>query len=75
MANMRPALKRKIVACHGHPERVPDVCEVKLMAEGAEYSVRWITAALEPRRPQHCWSVSVCRLDSPPNLLIETLGC
>src|SRR5262249_19866501 len=46
-----------------------------LMADVADPIVRWITALLEPRRPRHCWSASVCRPDSPPNLLIETLGC
>jgi hypothetical protein len=45
------------------------------MADVAESIVRWITEALEPRRPRHCWSASVCWLDSPPNLLIETLDC
>ena len=47
----------------------------QLMADVPESIVRWITAALEPRRPRHCWSASVCRPDSPPNLLIETLRC
>jgi hypothetical protein len=46
----------------------------ELMTDVPESIVRWITAALEPRRPRHCWA-SVCRPDSPPNLLIETLGC
>jgi hypothetical protein len=35
----------------------------------------WITGALEPRRPWHCWSACACRPGSLPNLLIETLGC
>jgi len=47
----------------------------ELIADVAESVIRWITAALEPRRLRHCWSASVCRPDSPPNLLIETLGC
>jgi len=47
----------------------------QLMADVPESIVRWITAALEPRRPRHCWSASVCRPDSPPNLLIEILRC
>jgi hypothetical protein len=47
----------------------------ELMADVPESIVRWITAALEPRPPRHCWSASVCQPDSPPNLLIETLGC
>jgi hypothetical protein len=36
---------------------------------------RWITAALESRRPRHCWFASVYRPDSPLNLPIETQGC
>jgi hypothetical protein len=47
----------------------------ELMADVAESIVRWIIAALEPRRAQHCWSASVCRLYSPLNLLMEALGC
>jgi uncharacterized protein YndB with AHSA1/START domain len=47
----------------------------EFVAHVAESIVRWITAALEPRRPPHCWSASVCPPDSPPNLLIETLRC
>src|SRR5215472_7479544 len=47
----------------------------QLMADVPESVVRRITAALESRRPRHCWSASVCRPDSPPNLLIETLRC
>jgi hypothetical protein len=44
-------------------------------ADVVESIVRCITATLEPRPPRHCWSAFVCRPDSPPNLLIETLCC
>jgi hypothetical protein len=47
----------------------------ELLADVAESIVRWISATLEPRQPRHCWSASVCRLDSPPNLAVETPGC